>query len=63
MNYLLNRRRSTAMSNFSELYIVYVDGVEQGYYSLLDAVRIGERYRVNDPEKTVEIVETETSDY
>jgi len=52
------------MSNsIGELFIVYVDGEEQGYYSLLDAVRIGERYRVHDPEKTVEIVETETSDY
>jgi hypothetical protein len=30
---------------------------------MLDAVRIGEWFRVNDPEKTVEVIETETSDY
>lgn len=43
-----------------ELFAVYVNGEEKGFYSLLDAVRIGEHYRVNDPEQTVEIIETAT---
>jgi hypothetical protein len=52
------------MSNsIGELYVVYVDGEEKGYYTMLDAVRMGEWFRVNDPVKTVEIIETETSDY
>tara|TARA_S200002703_G_scaffold70247_1_gene60846 strand:- start:262 stop:408 length:147 start_codon:yes stop_codon:yes gene_type:complete len=46
-----------------EVFVVYVNGEEKGHYSLLDAVKIGEWHRKHASEKTVEIVETETSDY